>query len=142
MMIWVRHVKRKGFIPAYALSLFIWIMASLPGGELRKIQTFSDYALLRSIFSDAFMHFLVFGLLTLLICRGYSQELRFVPWVRVGLMASGDGLLLELYQGILPGWSFGVDALVWNTVGVLFFLIICRGLQQLKLPDFILKLTK
>jgi glycopeptide antibiotics resistance protein len=79
------------------------------------------------------MHFLTFGLLALIICRGYDKESgRSIPLMRVGLLASGYGLMIELYQGILPWRSFGLDDLIWNTVGVLFFLGLVRGSLSLK----------
>ena len=124
--------NNRNFFPAYLFSGLLWVAASLPGDELAKIQNFPDHLLLRFFLSDGFMHFLVFGLLTLLICLGYSQEVKAVPWLRAGLMAIGYGLLIEIYQGILPWRSFGMDDLVWNTVGVSFFLIVCRGLAQMK----------
>lgn len=97
-------MKLKGFTPAYLLSLFMWIVASLPGDDLNRIQKFPENPWLRFFLSDPFMHFLTFGLLTLLICRGYDQELRkSIPLVKVGLIASGYGLLIEIYQSILPG---------------------------------------
>ncbi len=126
-------MKLKSFIPAYLLSLFIWIMASLPGDDLDKIQKSPENPWLRFFLSDPFMHFLVFGLLTLLICRGYDKESgRSIPLVKVGLLASGYGLMIELYQSILPWRSFGVDDLVWNTVGVLFFLGLVKWSLSLK----------
>jgi len=124
--------KLKGFTPAYLFSLFIWIMASLPGDDLERIQKSPKNPWLRFFLSDPFMHFIVFGLLTLLICRGYDQELRrSIPLARVGLLASGYGLLIEIYQGILPWRSFGLDDLLWNTMGALFFLIAAKGTVQL-----------
>jgi len=126
-------MKSKSFIPAYLYSLFLWIVASLPGNDLQKIQKFPENPWLKFFLSDPFMHFLVFGLLTLLICRGYDKKPRkSIPLVRVGLFASGYGLMIELYQGILPWRSFGLDDLIWNTVGVLFFLGLVRGSLSLK----------
>lgn len=117
----------RGFFPAYVFSLMIWVVASLPGEELEKIQKFPDNPLLRIILSDPFMHFLVFGLLTLLICRGFHLKSReSIPLLKVGTLASGYGLLIEVYQGILPWRSFGLDDLFWNLVGVLFFLSLVR----------------
>ena len=125
--------KLKGFTPAYLFSLFIWIMASLPGDDLERIQKFPENPWFRFFLSDPFMHFIVFGLLTLLICRGYDQQSRrSIPMARVALLASGYGLLIELYQGILPWRSFGLDDLLWNTMGVLFFLIAAKGTVQLR----------
>lgn len=117
----------RGFFPAYLFSLMLWVVASLPGEELEKIQKFPDNPLLRIILSDSFMHFLVFGLLTLLICRGFHlKSRRSIPLVKVGTLASGYGLLIEVYQGILPWRSFGLDDLFWNVVGVLFFLLLVK----------------
>ncbi len=108
-------------------------MASLPGNDLNKIQKFPENPWLRFFLSDPFMHFLAFGLLALIICRGYDKKpRRSIPLVRVGLFASVYGLMIELYQGILPWRSFGLDDLIWNTVGVLFFLGLVRGSLSLK----------
>ncbi len=127
-------MKSKSFIPAYLFALFIWIMASLPGSNLDKIQKFPENPWFRFFLSDPFMHFLTFGLLALLICRGYAKELeRSIPLARVGLLASGYGLLIEIYQSILPWRSFGLDDLIWNTAGVLFFLGWVRGSFSLKI---------
>ncbi len=126
-------MKSKSFIPAYLYSLFLWIVASLPGNDLQKIQKFPEDPWFRFFLSDPFMHFLTFGLLALIICRGYDKELgRSIPLVRVGLLASIYGFMIELYQSILPWRSFGLDDLIWNTVGILFFLGLVRGSLSLK----------
>jgi len=128
-------MKSKSFISAYLYSLFLWVVASLPGDDLQKIQTFPENPWLQFFLSDPFMHFLTFGLLALLICRGYDKESeRSIPLVRVGLLASGYGLFIEVYQGILPWRTFGLDDLVWDTTGVLFFLGLVRGSLSLKIP--------
>jgi len=62
-------MKLKGFTPAYLLSLFMWIVASLPGDDLNRIQRLPENPWLRFFLSDPFMHFLTFGLLTLLIFK-------------------------------------------------------------------------
>ncbi len=126
-------MKSKSFIPAYLYSLFLWIVASLPGKDLQKIQKFPEDPWFRFFLSDPFMHFLTFGLLALIICRGYDKESgRSIPLVRVGLLASIYGFMIELYQSILPWRSFGLDDLIWNTVGILFFLGLVRGSLSLK----------
>jgi VanZ family protein len=123
----------KSFVPAYLLSLFIWIMASLPGEDLEKIQRFSQSPWLRFFLSDAFAHVLVFGLLTLLIFKGfYDKGEKPIPFIKIGLIAFGYGLSIEIYQAILPWRSFGLDDLIWNTIGVLFFLGLSHRLARLK----------
>ena len=77
------------------------------------------------------MHFLGFGLLALLIWRGYDQESKSsICMAKAGLLAAGYGLFIELYQGILPWRSFGLDDLTWDTVGVLVFLFAAKGTEQ------------
>ena len=79
------------------------------------------------ILSDPFMHFLVFGLLALLICRGfYGESRRFIPLAKTAVLAVGYGFLIEIYQGILPWRGFGLDDILWNTLGVLFFLAVAQ----------------
>jgi len=114
---------RKRFIPTYVFSLLIWFIASLPGEELSNVQRSPKSQFLRIIFSDPFMHFSVFGLLALLICMGfYRESVRAIPVTIVALLSVGYGLLIELYQGILPWRSFGFDDIFWNTLGALFVL--------------------
>ena len=116
-------VRRASFVPAGLLALLLWIVASLPGDDLQRVQSAPASPLLAFVLSDPFMHFLVSGLLTFLIGMGFHGKSRNpVPLVKVALLASGYGLLIEVYQGLLPWRSFGLDDLVWNTVGVLFFL--------------------
>ena len=78
---------------------------------------------IRTILSDPFMHFLVFGLLALLIYRGcYQKSKNFIISVIVSLLAIGYGFLIEVYQRCLPWRSFGLDDLFWDTLGAIFFL--------------------
>jgi VanZ family protein len=119
-----KHLTMRGrFIPAYCFSLLILVLASLPRDELRKIQIYPENPLLKIILSDPFMHFVVYGLLALFICRGLCRESRrSIPLAIVAVVAIGYGFLIELYQGVLPWRAFGSDDLAWNTLGVLFFL--------------------
>jgi len=114
---------RRSFVPAYSYSLLLWIVASLPGDELQRMQSYPENPLLRVILSDPFMHFVSFGLLALLIFRGFYRESRSsIQLVNIAAFAIGYGFLIEVYQGILPWRTFGLDDLVWNTLGILFVL--------------------
>ena len=118
-----RLIRRNRFLPAVPFCLFLWIVASLPGSDLRRIQTSPESALFRFILSDPCMHFLTFGLLTLLLCVGFfGQSGGSIRLLRVGAFATGYGLLIEAYQQILPERAFGLDDALWNVVGVLFSL--------------------
>ena len=123
---------KRNFFPAYIFALMVWIVASLPGAKLQRIQSYPENPILRIILSDPFMHFLVFGLLTLLICRGFYIESGVdVPLKVVAVLAIGYGFFIEAYQGILPWRSFGFDDLLWNTVGVVIFLLLFHGWTQI-----------
>ena len=116
-------ISRKNFIPAYLFSLLLWVMASLPGYDLERVQRLPKNPWLLILLSDPFIHFILFGLLTFFIFRGfYRESKRSAPLTIVAVLAIGYGLLIEVYQGILPWRSFGLDDLFWDTVGVLFFL--------------------
>jgi len=92
------------FLPAYLFALLIWIMASVTGDDLDRIQKYPDNLWLRFFLSDPFMHLMVFGLLTLFLCRGYDQDSKSsIPMARVGFLASVYGALIELYQATFPG---------------------------------------
>ena len=127
---------RRNFRPSRLLAVLLWVVASLPGDELERIQKSPENLWIRIFLSDPFMHFSVFGLLTLLMCREYFQESgRAIPAVRIGVLASGYGVMIEIYQAILPWRSFGLDDLTWNTVGVLFFLALVKWGLHLTAPS-------
>ena len=108
-------IKQRSYLPASFFSLMLWIVASLPGKELEGIQKYPENTWLRAILSDPFMHFLVFGMLSLLLCRGFYREFGWpIPLVKVAFLACGYGIIIEVYQGILPLRSFGFDDLLWR----------------------------
>ena len=125
---------KSSFLPAYSLSLLIFIVASLPGSGLKKIQRFPDNAGLRFLLSDQFMHFLTFGVLTLLTYYGYERSIQYkarnkskecrdsgkaaIPYLKICLIPAGYGVLIEIYQAVLPYRSFGLDDILWNLTGV------------------------
>ena len=120
-------MKRGSFVTVSLFSLALWVVATLPGDDLQRIQAAPKNPLLQVILSDPFMHFFVFGLLAVLLCVGFcSGSARPIPLAKVALLAFGYGLLIEVYQAILPWRSFGLDDLAWNTVGILFFLAVFR----------------
>ena len=58
---------------------------------------------------------------------GYCEKCQRWVWV------SGYGVLIELYQGLLPWRSFGWDDVLWNTAGVVgatFTLEAARALRN------------
>lgn len=138
---------RSPFFPAYSLALLIFIVASLPGSDLQKVQEYPNNLLLRFLLSDPFMHFLTFGILTLLICYGYKRSDQTEKgfqygktdsinslYIRGGLIGIGYSLFIELYQAILPYRTFGLDDLLWNTTGIIIAVLVFiqRGINLSK----------
>ena len=116
-----------GFIPAGVFALLLWVVASLPGDGLQRVQSVPSSQLLAIILSDPFMHFLTSGLLALLVCTASrAPTRRSLSLAKIALATGGYGLLIELYQGLLPWRAFGLDDLFWNAVGVLFVLVLFR----------------
>lgn len=121
----LKEIARISFVPADLYAILLLVMASLPREDLQRIQAAPSNPLLATILSDPVMHFIVLGFLTLLICMGFYRESKWsIPLAKVAVIAFGYGLLIEVYQGILPWRSFGLDDLVWNAAGVLFFLVL------------------
>lgn len=107
-------------MPAYSWAFILLIVSSLPGQEIQTIQVHPENLFLRVILSDPFMHFSLFGLLAVLVYRGFQPESEGSgPLLKVAFLAVGYGLLIEVYQGLLPWRGFGLDDLIWNTFGVL-----------------------
>jgi VanZ family protein len=126
----LRDFIRGRFAPARIFALLLWLQASLSGENLQRIQSLPNSSWLVAILSDPVMHFLVFGLFTLLVCLGFYRKSKWsIPIVKVAVVASGYSLLIELYQAILPWRSMGLDDLIWNTAGVLFFLALVGAAQ-------------
>ena len=124
----LRDLARRGrFIPVCLFSLLLWIIASLPGNDLQRIQTWPENELLAFILSDPFMHVLTFGILTLLVCLAFSRgSARPIPFIKVAAIACGYSVLIEVYQYILPWRGFGLDDIAWNAVGIAFALALVR----------------
>ena len=125
------RARRGSFVPAALLALALWGVASLPADELQAVQVAPGSALLRLLLSDRSMHALTFGLLTLLL--GWGQRGRGAgraPLALAGGLAACYGLLIELYQALLPRRSFGLDDLAWNTLGVLAALALLRWVYR------------
>ena len=107
------------FAPAATLALLLWFVASLPASNLTAIQTTPRQPVLRFLLSDPVMHAATFTPLALLLAWGFERSgVRRMQYRKVGALALGYGLLIELYQWALPWRTFGLDDLLWNAVGV------------------------
>ena len=75
-------MTKNSFFPSYVFALLIFILSSLPGGQLTKVQQYPDNVLLRFLLSDPVMHWGVFAVLSGLLCFGFYRSLysHFVPY--------------------------------------------------------------
>lgn len=118
-------------VPVGLVALALLAVASLPGSDLQRVQAAPACLALRFLLSDPVMHTVQSGLLAVLVARA----LRAVAgrWLLLtGAAAFGYGLLIELYQALLPWRSFGLDDLAWNAVGVLVGLAVMTTTKTLR----------
>jgi hypothetical protein len=66
-------MRTWGFMPAYGWAVILLIVSSLPGEEVKEVQTYPENQFLMVILSDHFMHFFLFGFLALLIYQGFYR---------------------------------------------------------------------
>lgn len=116
-------------VPAGVWALALALLASLPGEELHGLQAALDPPWARVLLSDPVLHALTFGLLALLVARALPRPGR-GTLVRAAALAIGYGLVLEVYQALLPWRTLGVDDLMWDAVGVVLAL---AGIRWIKI---------
>ena len=111
--------KNKSFVSSYIFAVLIFILSSLPGSQLTKVQQYPDNAFLRFLLSDPVMHWGVFSVLSGLLCYGfYRSGMVPIPLIKVILIGIENVLLIDIYQAILPWRGFGFDDILWGSVGV------------------------
>jgi len=109
----------------------IFIVSSLPGNELEKVQQYPDNAFLRFLLSDPVMHWGVFAVLSGLLCYGfYHSGMNPIPLIKVILIGIGYVIFIEIYQAILPWRDFGFDDILWGSVGVVSVAILFFPLNR------------
>jgi len=124
-------VPTSHFVPIIIVVTVLFVVASLPGSDLHEVQIGPENPLVRFLLSDPFMHFFTLAALTLLVGIGhYLSRSGKIPLGRVVLLPLGYGIIIEVYQWILPWRAFGMDDLLWNTVGILLALGLLWGLQR------------
>jgi len=107
----------RPFFPAYAFSLVIFVGASVPPAGLGMFQR--SHRIFRLLLSDKVLHFLAFGILAFLLCRGYWKSgSRGVFWFKAGFISFFFGLFIEVYQLILPYRMFSVADLGADVAGI------------------------
>lgn len=119
-------IKNRHFLPAYIFALLMFIYSSLPGSAVEKAQASKKF-FLNIIFSGTFLHIFAFGVLTGLLCYGfYRGRISPFPFLKIGLLAFGYGLFIEVYQVALPYRLFKINDIILNAGGVVISLVLFK----------------
>jgi glycopeptide antibiotics resistance protein len=109
---------RHPFLPAWFCAVLLFVGYSLPNQELERLQ--QGRVLFSDTFSDIVLHVLVFMFFTLVLgfCSLISVKSDAVV-LNVLVPAFTYGVIMELWQAVLPYRACRIDDLVYNTAGVL-----------------------
>lgn len=115
--------KRSPYIYVYIYGIIIFLGHSMPISRVlrftRRLHPFFRYLL-----SDFSFHFFVFGLFAWLLCYGYYKAGREkIPYVRIFLMSLFYGVLIEVWQALLPYRYFDRRDILFDFLGISVFMI-------------------
>jgi len=108
------------FIPAYIFAFLIFFGASISTKGLEKIEDINIF--FEIVFSHYSAHFFGFGILAALLAWGHHKKKSSSVLMRAGLLTLFFGLIIEVYQILLPYRSFSVSGLAVDCAGVVFAL--------------------
>lgn len=115
--------SHKPFIPAYVFASLILIGSSIPTHSLYPLQKKS--LVLRIFFSDIFMHFAAFVLLTVLLSIGYVKTGESKNWwIKAAAVSFSIGCLVEVIQIFLPYRSFSMGDLGVDLIAIIVALVV------------------
>jgi VanZ family protein len=113
--------------PWQLMAVAIFILSSIPGDRLPEI----DFNL-----ADKIAHFIIFGVLGLLLARSLSVSRidfwreSYVLWST--LIGITYGLFDELHQYFIPGRYTSLSDWIADGVGVVFFVVVYRFWKNMK----------
>ena len=114
--------------PYFWARIFAFLMLvtfSIPSEPIEHIANINNF--LSFILSDKILHALVFGILVWLWCVGaHKKGQEPIPYLRVFLGAGGYGLLIELWQYLLPFRSFDSIDLLFDLLGIVIGIFIIK----------------
>jgi len=128
-------LHRHPFLPAWFCAGLLFVGYSLPNQEIEKLQR--GKVLFSDTFSDIVLHVLVFMFFTLVLGLCYIVSTKGSAVVFFVLIpAFAYGVIMELWQAVLPYRAYRLDDLVYNTAGVfggfIIFLMIKSRLRSTK----------
>jgi len=114
-------------LPWQLLFIIIFILSSIPGDRLPE----REFNL-----ADKIAHFLLFGLLGLLLARGLAESRndfwreRYVLWSI--LIAISYGIIDELHQSFIPGRYTSFSDCIADCLGIVVFVYIYKIWRERK----------
>lgn len=120
-------LKNKPFLPAVIFAAVMLVGYSLPTDKLERIKESRQF--FDTVFSDFSLHFFLFALFVFLLGYGFVKRYT-LKWsfLSAGLLSFGYGILIELWQHVLPYRTFKIDDILNNFFGILFGLLILWGI--------------
>ncbi len=119
----------KPFIPAYVFASLILIGSSIPTYKLHRLQR--KHLILRILFSDIFIHFVAFVVLTVLLSIGYVKINQSKSWwIKAAGGAFFVGCLVEAIQVLLPYRSFSISDLSVDLIAIIVALVVFAVVQN------------
>lgn len=118
-------VKNRRFLPSYIFGTAVILSASVPLESLDKIKGCNT--LLDILLSDCVFHFFAFGIFALLLSYGFlkRKEPAF-PVLKIGLLSSCFGVLIEIIQIVIPYRTFGLIDIVFDLAGIVTALVLYK----------------
>ena len=124
-------MSRKPLLLALLWTIIIGVLTLVPGNYIPKVSSFLDW-----LSPDKLIHLLLFGIYTLLLCMGFSRQVKSSLLSQFPIIFScGTGMVFafftEMMQAyIIPGRNGNVYDFLADTIGCLLGLIIWRIIMK------------
>lgn len=122
---------RKPLLPGLLWTIIIGVLTLVPGNYIPKVSSFLDW-----LSPDKLAHLFLFGIYTLLLCVGFSRQLKSSLISRYPMIISfGTGMVFafftEMMQAyVVPGRNGNVYDFLADTLGCFLGLIIWKIIMK------------
>jgi VanZ family protein len=122
---------RKPLLPVLLWTIIIGVLTLVPGNYIPKVSSFLDW-----LSPDKLVHLFLFGIYTLLLCEGFSRQLKSSLISQYPMIISfGTGMVFafftEMMQAyLIPGRNGNVYDFLADTLGCLLGLIIWKIIMK------------
>ncbi len=102
------------WISVYGIILFVGY--SIPENTVDKITKLKFFP---SFISDPLLHIITFGLFAILLWGMFFKErAKRFPYIKLAIYSLGFGVIIEIYQLLLPYRGFEFIDFVWDVIGL------------------------